>query len=216
MQCKAIKTVVCFLVLITLLNIKVSWAVDWKLEKQKDNVSIYSKQTDSGYKEILVKTIVDANPHALVALLADVSFSSEWIDKCLDVKILDKASPSERLINTFFSAPWPVKDRDMVTLSTTTFTNNSVQIKISDRSDATPHHPKYVRMQNMHGIWEASALQNGKSEITYSGGGNPGGKLPTFLANKELITSMFKTFQNLTKVILLDEYQPIDTDTTIK
>ena len=215
MQCKAIKTAICFLGLITILNTKLSWADNWKLEKQKNNVSIYSKQTDSGYKEILVKTTVETNPHALIALLADVSFSSKWIDNCLEVEILNEASPSERLIHTFFTAPWPVKDRDMVTLSTTTFTNNTVQITISDRNDATPHHPKYVRMQNMHGLWEANALENGKSEITYTGGGNPGGKLPTFIANKEMISSMFKTFQNLKKVILLDEYQPIDTQSTL-
>jgi len=215
MQCKAIKTAICFLGLITILNTKLSWADNWKLEKQKNNVSIYSKQTDSGYKEILVKTTVETNPHTLIALLADVSFSSKWIDNCLEVKILNEASPSERLIHTFFAAPWPVKDRDMVTLSTTTFTNNTVQIIISDRSDATPHHPKYVRMLNMHGLWEANALENGKSEITYTGGVNPGGKLPTFIANKEMISSMFKTFQNLKKVILLDEYQPMDTQATL-
>ncbi|GAC36773.1 hypothetical protein GPSY_1135 [Paraglaciecola psychrophila 170] len=64
-------------------------------------------------------------------------------------------------------------------------------------------------MQNMYGLWEASPLGNGRTEITYTGSGNPGGNLPTFIANKELITSMFKTFQNLNKVILLDEYQSL-------
>ena len=86
MQCKAIKIAVCFLGLIAILNTKLSWADNWKLEKQKNNVSIYSKQTDSGYKEILVKTTVETNPHALIALLADVSFSSKVSDKFLEVK----------------------------------------------------------------------------------------------------------------------------------
>ena len=187
-----------------------SWADDWELEKQQNNVSIYSKHSDSGYKTILVKTIVEANHLALIALLNDVGFSSQWIHNCIEVKILNDISPTERVINSFFTAPWPVKDRDMVILSTITFTDSSVQIKISDRGDITPQHPEYVRMYNMHGLWEASALENGKSEITYTGGGNPGGNLPIFLANKELINSMFKTFQNLTNVILLDKYQLIE------
>jgi hypothetical protein len=210
MQCKAIKTAVCFLVLTVLLSSKISWADEWKLEKQKNNVSIYSKKSDSGYKEILVKTIVEANPHALVALLDDVAFSPQWIHNCIEVKILDEVSPTERLINSFFTAPWPVKNRDMVFYSKTTFINNIVKIEISDRGDTTPLHSKYVRMQNMYGIWEANALENGRSEITYTGSGNPGGNLPTFLANKELVSSMFKTFQNLTNVILLDAYQPVE------
>jgi hypothetical protein len=189
--------------------------VDWKLEKQKDNVSIYSKKSDLGYKEILVKTIVEANPYSLVALLNDVAFAPKWIHNCIEVKILDEISPTERLVNSFFAAPWPVKDRDMIFYSKTIFTNNTVQIEISDKGDSLPEHSTYVRMQNMHGLWKANALQNGKSEITYTGGGNPGGKLPTFIANKEMISSMFKTFQNLKRVILLDEYQPMDTQATL-
>lgn len=210
MQCQAIKTAVCLLILTVLLNSNLSWANDWKLEKQKNNVSIYSKQSDSGYKEILVKTIVDVNPHALVALLDDVAFSSKWIHNCIEVKIIDEVSPTERLVNSFFAAPWPIKDRDMVFYSKTTFNNHTVQIEISDRGDTIPQHPKYVRMQNMHGLWEANSLENGKSEITYTGSGNPGGSIPIFIANKELISSMFETFQNLKKVIVLDEYQPIE------
>jgi hypothetical protein len=210
MQCKATKTAVCLLVLAVLLQTTNSWADEWKLEKQKNNVDIYSKQTDSGYKEVFVKTIVEVNPHALINLLDDVEFSPQWIHNCIQIKIISEVSPTERVVNSFFAAPWPVKDRDMVTLSTTTFSDKKVQIEISDKGNTTPHHSKYVRMQNMHGLWEATSLENGKSEITYTGGGNPGGNLPTFIANKELITSMFKTFQNLNEVILLDKYQPIE------
>jgi hypothetical protein len=216
MQYKAIKTAVYILVLSVLLNSTICWAEDWKLEKQKNNVSIYSKQTDSGYKEILVRTIVEANPHNLIALFGDAAFSSQWIHNCIEVEILEEISPTDRLVQSFFAAPWPIKDRDMVTLSEITSTDNAVQIKISDRGDATPHHSEYVRMQNMYGLWEANTIENGISEITYTGGGNPGGNLPTFIANRELITSMFKTFQNLQKVILLDKYQPIYTQTTSK
>jgi hypothetical protein len=210
MQCKAIKTAICFLVLSVLFSSNSSWANDWKLERQKKSVSIFSKKSDSGYKEILVKVIVKTNPHALIALLNDVAFSPNWIHNCIEVKILDEISSTERLINSFFVAPWPVKDRDMVFYSKTTFSNNTVQIEISDRGNTTPHHAKYVRMQNMYGLWQAKGLEDGRSEITYTGSGNPGGNLPTFIANKELVSSMFKTFQNLSNVILLDQYQSIE------
>ena len=197
------------MVLVALLNSNSGWADDWKLEKNKNNVSIYSKQTDSGFKEIRVKTIVEAYPYSLVALLNDVEFSSNWIHNCIEVKILSQTSSTERLINSFFTAPWPLKNRDMVFYSKTTFIHNSVRIEISDRGDTTPLNPKYVRMQNMNGVWQASELENGKSEITYTGSGNPGGNIPVFIGNKELITSLFETFQNLKKVILLDQYQPV-------
>ena len=209
MQCKAIKTTVCLLTLTILLSSNDSYAADWKLEKQQDNVSIYSRDSDSGYKEIWGKVVVEANPHALITLLNDVAFSTQWIHNCTKVKILNDISPTERLINSFFSVPWPAKDRDMVFYSKTTLTHNTVRIEIFDRGDTIPQHQEYVRMQNMHGLWQADALQQGRSEITYIGGGNPGGNLPTFIANRELISSTFQTFQNLSKVILLGRYQTI-------
>lgn len=207
MQCKAIKTASNLVLLTMLLISHSSWAEDWKLEKQKNTVTIYSKQTDSGYKEIMVKTIVETHPQALIALFNDMAFSPHWIHNCIAVEMLEVVSPTQRLVNTFFEAPWPVKNRDMVTLYSTTYSDLGVKIKMSDKGDATPHHKNFVRMQNMHGLWEAKSIEEGKSEITYTGGGNPGGNLPTFLANGELISSMFKTFQNLNKVILLDKYQ---------
>ena len=209
MQCQAIKTTVCLIFLLALLNSNISWANGWKLEKQKNSVSIYSKKNASGYKKILVKTIVEANPHALIALLDDVTFSSDWIHNCIEVRILEEFSATERLLNSFFAAPWPVKNRDMVFYSKTTINNNTIQIEISDRADIIPHHPNFVRMQNMNGLWEASPLENGTTQITYTGSGNPSGNLPISIANKHLITSMFKTFQNLKTVILLDKYKPI-------
>ncbi|MEP1445313.1 MAG: START domain-containing protein [Paraglaciecola sp.] len=209
MQRIATKTTVIIVVLLGLFISFASSANDWKLEKQQNAVSIYSKSTDSGYKEIKVATVVESNPHALIALFNDVSFSSQWIHNCIEVKTLQEVSPTQRLVNTFFEAPWPVKDRDMVTLSTITTSKLGVQIEISDRGDAIPQHAKFVRMQNMRGLWEAISLEDGKSEITYTGGGNPGGNLPAFIANKELITSMFNTFQNLRKVIVLEQFQPI-------
>ncbi|MBU3005256.1 START domain-containing protein [Paraglaciecola arctica] len=216
MQRKATKTTIIIAVLSGFFLSFASRANDWELEKQQNAVSIYSKSTDSGYKEIKVTTTVESNPHALIALFNDVSFSSQWIHNCIEVETLQEVSPSQRLVNTFFEAPWPVKDRDMVTLSTITTSKLAVQIEISDRSDAIPQHDKFVRMQNMHGLWEAVSLEEGKSEITYTGGGNPGGNLPTFIANKELITSMFNTFQNLRKVIVLEQFQPLVSSASVE
>ena len=210
MQCQGIKTARTFLILITLFSSQAIWAADWVLEKQKGNVSIHSQETDSGYKDILVKTTIDVKSSALIALLEDVAFYSQWMHNCLEVKIIENISPNERIINSFFNAPWPVKNRDMVVLSEIKTENDRVSITLSDQGNSIPHHSKFVRMQNMHGVWQARKLENGQTEITYEGGGNPGGNLPIFLANNELIDSMFKTFQNLNKVILLDKYQSLE------
>lgn len=191
-----------------LFNISATWAETWALEKQQGQVTVYSQKTESGYKEVLAKTHVKVQPSALIALLKDVAFSPEWIHNCLEVKIINNLSASERVINTFFAAPWPVKDRDMITLSKTSINDGVVLIEILDRADAIAPHDDFVRMQNMHGLWKATPQKNGTTQITYQGGGRPGGSLPAFIANKELINSIFHTFQNLNQVIQREKYQP--------
>jgi hypothetical protein len=210
MQCSAIKTVVCLTTIIFFLHSQSAKANEWKLEKQDKNVSLYSQDSESGYKEIKVKTRVKAHPHALVALLNDVEYSPNWMHNCIEVKIIDEMSPTERVINSFFAAPWPVKDRDMVILSKSNMSPNAVRIEISDQADHIKHHTKYVRMQKMYGVWQATLTADGMTDISYTGGGNPGGNLPVFIADRELISSMFKTFQNLQQAMQMDKYQPAE------
>jgi hypothetical protein len=183
-------------------------AQQWKLEKHKGDLKIFSQLTDSGYKKVRVETIAEAHPLALVNLFNDVEFSSEWIHNCIAVKILNSNSPTERLVQTFFDAPWPIKNRDMVTYSVITLSENTVTIEVTDKGQQLERHPKFVRMQNMYGQWQAKSVENGKVKVSYTGGGNPGGKLPLFIANRELISSLFKTFENLKEVITLTRYQP--------
>jgi hypothetical protein len=202
-----LKTVVYLTVLSYVISSSATWANSWELEKQKSKVTVYSQKTASGYRQVLAKTKVKAPPSALTALLNDNHFAPEWIHNCLEVKILEELSPSERLINTFFAAPWPVKDRDMVTLSTTRIIGGIVEIEISDRSDAITPHAKFVRMKNMYGLWKATPLANGITEISYQGGGDPGGNLPAFIANRELVSSIYHTFLNLNQVIVKEKYQ---------
>lgn len=183
-------------------------AKEWQLKKQKHNVSVYSQATESGYDQVLAKTKVKAHPLALIALFDDIEVCPKWIHNCIEVEILEKISTTESLVNTFFGAPWPVRDRDMVTYSTTYIKDGSVKIELTDKSDAIAPHPKFVRMREMHGIWKATPASNGITEISYQGGGNPGGKLPTFLANRELVDSLYNTLLNLKEIMPLEKYQP--------
>lgn len=208
MQCSVIKTLVSLLGLITWLHSSYLLANEWQLEKQNHHVSVYSQETESGYKKVLAKTLVEAHPQALIALLDDISISSQWIHNCIEVKLIEKASTTERLVHSFFNAPWPVKNRDMVTYSKTSFIGQSIQIEIFDKASHIKDQPNFVRMQDMHGLWTATPTESGKVEITYSGGGNPGGNIPSFIADRELISSMFNTFTNLIEIISADKYQP--------
>ncbi|MEP0176150.1 MAG: START domain-containing protein [Paraglaciecola sp.] len=208
MQCSTSKTVAYLILSMCSILSNQTYAEAWSLKKQKHNVSVYSQKTESGYDQVLAKTQVQAHPLALVALFDDIEACPKWIHNCIKVSILEKVSATESLVNTFFDAPWPVRDRDMVTYSTTSFINDSVTIELTDKNQAIPEHTKFVRMKNMHGIWKATPISNGMTEVSYQGGGDPGGKLPTFLTNRELVNSLYNTLLSLKEIMPLEKYQP--------
>ncbi|MEP0354758.1 START domain-containing protein [Paraglaciecola sp.] len=208
MQCSTPKTMAYLILFICLSISPTSHADNWTLKKQKNNVSVYSQTTESGYSQILAITQIQVHPLALIALFDDIESTPKWVHNCSKVTILEKISTSERLVHSFFAAPWPIKDRDMVTYSNTTYSEGTVKIEISDRSTLILNHPKFVRMTNMHGVWKATPTSEGMTEISYQGGGNPGGRIPAFIANKELVSSIYNTFLNLNKILPSENYLP--------
>ena len=184
-----------------------SYSQEWNLEKQQGEVRVYSVNGATGYKDILAKTTVKSDLLALLRLLDDVEFAPHWVANAMQVKILQAASTEERLVHTFFNAPWPIKDRDMVTYSKTHIEANSIQIDIFNKGNETPLNPNYVRMQDMFGVWKVTSTDQSHIEISYQGGGNPAGNIPHWLANRALIDATFDTFVKLSEVILLEKYQ---------
>ncbi|MFT5676988.1 MAG: hypothetical protein ACI808_002939 [Paraglaciecola sp.] len=184
-----------------------SFAQEWQLEKGQGDITVFSFVGESGYKDVLAKTTLKSDLSALLRLLDDVEFAPNWIANSIQVKILEAASPDERLVHTFFNAPWPIRNRDMVTYSKTVKAANSIQINIVNKGNEYPTDPDYVRMQDMFGVWKVSDAGDKKITISYQGGGNPSGMLPHWMANKALIDATFDTFVKLSEVILLEKYQ---------
>ena len=181
----------------------------WKVEKNQQGVLIESRKNALGYFEVRATTEVASHPLALLALLDDTEAAPSWIARCRKVETLKWFGREERTVHTFFSAPWPFQDRDMVTFSKTEYEPQSetLTIKIEDkgREHATLNH--YVRMENVNGIWSVSPSTAGKVTIIYQGYGDAAGSLPGWITNRLLLSSTHETFVNLSRIITLPKYQ---------
>lgn len=181
----------------------------WKLEKDQDGVAVYSREASNGYIQVRVNTQVKTNPSSLIRLLDDTNAAPEWIAHCRSVEIMDWFANTKRTVRTNFSAPWPLKDRDMITSSSATIdpTDKSVVIKVSDKGNQYATLSNYQRMRNVQGTWTTKVLEGGVLDISYQGYGEAAGSIPRWLANKLLISSSHETFSQLKKVIILEKYQ---------
>jgi hypothetical protein len=180
----------------------------WSLANESNEVQIYTKKKTSGLLEIKATTEVKATPEAFINLLKDTAIGPEWIENAISVEVLSSPEPNIMIVQTLLNAPWPLKKRDMITQSLTSYDKNSgvISLIISDKSDYAPKLKNRTRMKNISGQWTLKPNTMG-TQITYQGTGEAGGIIPTWLSNKILINSTMKSFENMRKKVIEDKYQ---------
>lgn len=62
-----------------------------------------------------------------------------------------------------------------------------------------------MRMNKGHGFWELEATSTNTVEIRYQFHGDPGGKVPVWQANNNVVSSPFHTLMNLKNILM--EYE---------
>jgi hypothetical protein len=193
------------------LCILISYSVNaegWSLAKENTRVQLYTREHASGLFEIKATTDVKTTPSAFINLLMDTAAGPDWIDNAVSVEVLSSPKPDVMIVRTLLNAPWPLKNRDMITQSITTHEKQSgvLSLVISDKSDYAPQSKGRVRMKNVMGEWTLKPSEIG-TQITYQGTGEAGGLIPTWLSNKTLINSTFKSFENMRLKVVEDKYQ---------
>ncbi|MGO4892802.1 START domain-containing protein [Flavobacterium sp. W21_SRS_FM6] len=185
---------------------------EWQIEKSSGQTQISSRQLvenseKQAEKEVKATTVVKASSASLLALLDDTANAPEWIDNCLEVKVLAGATSNTKIVRSTFAAPWPLQNRDMVIQSVTKVNADSIFIEVTDAGQLYPEQNNTVRMTHIRGLWTVTQLSQELVRITYQGSGNASGKVPTWLANKVLVDSTFSTFLRLNKIITEQSYQ---------
>tara|TARA_R110002012_G_scaffold271823_1_gene457119 strand:- start:1011 stop:1658 length:648 start_codon:yes stop_codon:yes gene_type:complete len=169
---------------------------DWELATTNNNVAIYQQDTDSRHIKVRGIVHVHNSPEAFIELLEQTHLAPKWIAHNQAVHLL-KENDNVRLVHSKFDAPWPIRDRDMVTQSITYVEQGNVYIDIVDASEKYPESENFVRIKGVSGRWSLSAHANRFTYIEYQGQANPGGNIPIWLANRTLISSISETFENI-------------------
>lgn len=187
----------------------------WNIAKQDNGVTVYKRDTASGHVEVKAVTQVKASATALLALLDDTDIGPKWIANCKKVKTLEWFGRYERTVQSFFNAPWPLSDRDMITYSLARYNKdaNILTIDITDKGMEYPRPSHVVRIKHVKGRWSVSPVSKDTVEITYEGYGEPSGNIPAWLANSLIVSATFETFSNMRRFITHPKYQATLPDT---
>lgn len=178
----------------------------WNFESDQDGITIYSREHSDGLVEIRARMFTPTTYSAFLTLLEDTANVPNWITNVSLSRVIKQISPTENIVYTQFSAPWPAKDRDMVTYSQYSHDDIGFTLEIKDAPQTSlPKQDGYIRITDVQATWTLQKLTNGYSLIEYVAFADPGGDLPDWLANKLAKESARSTFEGLREQ--LPDYQ---------
>ena len=87
---------------------------DWKLEKDKDGVKVYTRiPPGEKYKEFRAITILEGSTTNAVALLGDIEVAPDWYVHVKQASVLEQINSQQSIVHIELNLPFPADDRDM-------------------------------------------------------------------------------------------------------
>ena len=193
------KNTLLFLLLLTSL---VSIAqTDWTLKKDDNDIKIYTRpvagETLDEYK---ATTVVNTKTDNVVSELLTAPRYEGSCEPGISYYI-KQLSDNQHVFYAHKPLPWPIRDRDIITLLTVEkISDLKYKLILESFPDAIPEKEKTIRIKKLMGYWLLEADGN-TTKITQQLFVNPEGTLPAFVINNLLIKGPFKTFSELKETL---------------
>lgn len=179
-------------------------AGEWQTVFEDGAVLVEQRNYDnSPLMELRGQTRLTASLNAVMALLKDADYNRHWVFRSGGARILQASSYAQAYVYGVVDAPWPMQDRDTVVrfdYAQSPLTRN-ITINISNHPEFIPHRSGLVRVPDFGGFWQLSPLKGGYVDVIYQVHGNPGGWVPTWLANYAAQISVAQTLRNMSAAV---------------
>lgn len=173
---------------------------NWKLEKQKNGISVYlSDVTGSDFKAIKVECVLTGTYAKLIALITNVSQFNNWIYNTKTSTILKQITPLDFIYYSETRMPWPLSNRDVIihTQIKTDSLPRFLTISGKNETDFLPHIISRVRVPHYKANWKVTMPTANTIQISYFLEVDPGGSIPAWIANSFADKGPYGTFSNL-------------------
>lgn len=174
-----------------------AWAApDWALVREQGTVRLWARAHPPGpFQALRLEMRVAARPAALLAVLRDTANHSQWLPGSREVRLLARPTPLEDLVYIRLAAPWPARDRELITRSRLEWLPGcGLRLRVWADADALPPTPGLMRIRASQGLWQATPIGAGESLIRLETYTHPGGQLPGWLVNRVAASSAFESF----------------------
>lgn len=193
---------ICAIALVLLCTHVVAGQGEWVLEKDEAGVRVYTRSVPGwSVRQFRGVVEIEARVESLLALLDDNASCPRWIHNCILSELLEQSDLYRKHSYMQTKAPWPVKKRDTILLTTTTITDGHVEITGTAKPDYRPQDRKFVRIPKQEIRWELTPLGNGYVQVVFETKFDPGGSVPDWALNRTLIDTPFNTLTQMRLVV---------------
>ena len=177
----------------------------WERINKEEGIEVFRKEIAGRDMPMFRgRAVVKADLYTVLAVLSDFDRHTEWMHSCFEAGLLKEIDDLNRLSYNRADAPWPVSDRDVVVRSKLTINEKRKMVIVNFRSVKHPKMPEQedvVRMPRLRGHYKLKILSDNKTRVEYMVEANPGGSLPTWLAEQASEELPLITLQNLRKQV---------------
>jgi ribosome-associated toxin RatA of RatAB toxin-antitoxin module len=180
--------------------ITVSAQDDWKLQKDKDGIKVYSAEVpDSKIRAIKVVAAYDASAEEIADIVMDINTAGEWVSHLKSTYLIKRVSQNELYYYAEVTLPWPASNRDFVAHLTRSENMQTRAITIDGPAVAgfIPDKKGIVRINNSVGKWIITPVDNNQVRVEYALHVDPAGSLPSWLVNMFSGETPMQIFENL-------------------
>ncbi len=176
----------------------------WEEISHEDGIKVWQRSVPGkSLVEFRGRGLVGASYAMILAVLQDSTRKTEWMDSCVDARMLRTIGPGNSIMYNRTGSTVPlIDDRDVVLETSVDIRPEKRRIKIDVWSVADPKMPEVdgvVRMPELRATWILDALGPKKTRVTYTVQADPGGALPHWLVNMVAKRLPARTLQKLRK-----------------
>ncbi|MGZ4049885.1 MAG: START domain-containing protein [Bacteroidia bacterium] len=186
------------------LAFKASAQQDWELSKDKNDIKVYTRKTDSSdFKSVKVEAVFTGTCEKLAGILMGVDKNIKWVYNTKSLHLIQRFNANELIYYAETSLPWPMRNRDQairINLFPDSI-NHALKITTVGEPKAIPVTKGIVRVPYFLGVWQVKEIANKKISIEYYLNVDPGGSIPAWISNMFVAKGPYETFVNLSKLL---------------
>lgn len=181
---------------------------NWDLSYDKDGLKVYTRSVDgSPFKEFRGEIVVEQTLGTLVTLLWNTDDMPQWMYGCKKAEAKESEGELSRKLYLLSSAPFPLKDRDMVIRNTVTQDPASLAVRYSMDLLEYPLKTRNVHVPVMKGFVDLIPEGPNKTKVIYQAHLEAGGAVPGWVANVVVAENPVQTLLGA-KTILSRKHYP--------